>query len=531
MPTVTPPPPPPPPAAPSPVHEAAADAPAAPAEVNLTHSAARGFIWYTAQTLVFKAASVLGQVALAYLLVPEAAGLIMLANIVSLFAGMLQSAGIREVLIRRQARFDRWANPAFWMSLALGAGAGVFMLAAAPVAARQFGAPDLTGVIALMAPYPVITALATVPAAAMQIDLRFRRLAVITGVWNLSQLVFFIVLAAMGLGAHGWVLSRLLGGAIYVGMLWKYARVPVRRRPEVRRWRHLLGDSMLLMATSVTYCIISQGDAMVIGVLFTTHLAGLYYFALGLSMQTLQLAVFNVESLIFPTLSKLQDDVVRQGQAFVRAAATMTAIVAPLCFLQGAVAEPVILLVFPERWHGAIPSVQVLSIGMAFLGAAIPSGGLLLAQGRFKTRFRLAVVSLVLFFPFLLVGNAALGGIVGIAAGLTVYYVVISAVNLGTALWPVGRVPARLAGILAVPTLVSGAAVGAAWWLGEQLPLGPGSGWVRAPVVGAAAAALYLPLLRLTMPAVWNELWTLADRLVLSRLARRPGPADPVCPT
>jgi hypothetical protein len=129
-------------------------------------------------------------------------------------------------------------------------------------------------------------------------------------------------------------------------------------------------------------------------------------------------------------------------------------------------------------------------------------------------------------------GYRAVGGIVGVAAGLSVYYVMISAVSLGTALWPVGRLPSRLAGILVVPVLAAGAAVGAAWWLGEQLPLAPGSGWVRAPVVGVLAAALYLPLLRLTMPGVWDELWTLADRLVLSRLMRRPaGPADPVCPT
>ena len=68
-------------------------------------------------------------------------------------------ASIQSSSLEPMLSFREYFGFAMSMSLALGAGAAVFMLAAAPVAAWRFGAPNLTGVIALMAPYPLITAL------------------------------------------------------------------------------------------------------------------------------------------------------------------------------------------------------------------------------------------------------------------------------------------------------------------------------------------------------------------------------------
>ena len=62
----------------------------------------------------------LGQIMLAWYLMPADFGMIGLALTVSGFAGLAQQTGAREILIRRQANFRRWVTPAFWMSLSAG---------------------------------------------------------------------------------------------------------------------------------------------------------------------------------------------------------------------------------------------------------------------------------------------------------------------------------------------------------------------------------------------------------------------------
>lgn len=487
---------------------------------NLTDSTAHGFAWYTAQTVVFKFASFAGQLVLAYLLMPEAFGLIMLATVVLNFAGLIQSAGLREVLVRRQARFDRWASPGFWMSMALGLAASAFMVIVAPLASRQFSDPALTGLIWTLALCPPLLSLATVPTAALQIQLRFRLLAVLTGVWNLSQLALFVLLAWMGAEAYSFVASRILGAAVYAGLVWWFARPTIRGGPRVRRWRFLIGDSALLFGTAVIYCIIAQGDALVIGSAFTTAIAGVYFFGFTLSLQTLHLVTSNLESLLLPTLSRLQEDPVRQARAFLRATRVLATVVVPLCLMQAAAADPVIRLVFQEKWYESIPVVQVLSLGMAFLTVAMPTGSMILAQGRFKARLWLAIASLAVYFPCVLAGASLIGGIVGIAAGVAAFHMIIAFASFWTALRPLGISLPEIAGVMMLPLVIAAAAVAPAWILAQELPLAASLHWVRAPAIGAISLAIYLPLLRLALPDAWRELASIGDRLVVSRLRR-----------
>src|SRR3954470_6728441 len=110
-------------------------APARPPQPStLAQKTVSGFFWLTAQTLGSKLVNMVGQVLLARLLLPEAWGLVGEAYSVTAFAILIQQAGLREILIQRQAHFGRWANPAFWMSLTLGCLGALAMVILAPIA-------------------------------------------------------------------------------------------------------------------------------------------------------------------------------------------------------------------------------------------------------------------------------------------------------------------------------------------------------------------------------------------------------------
>src|SRR5262249_48975745 len=101
---------------------------------------ASGFSLMLLQSLAGKAIAAVGQVILAWYLRPEEFGIVGLAYTVSVFVGLLQQSGLREILIRRSRTFDKWANIAFWMSLATGFGAALLMYFVAPLAATLYGA-------------------------------------------------------------------------------------------------------------------------------------------------------------------------------------------------------------------------------------------------------------------------------------------------------------------------------------------------------------------------------------------------------
>ena len=95
-------------------------------------------------------------------------------------------------------------------------------------------------------------------------------------------------------------------------------------------------------------------------------MVGAYFFAFRLAIQPVQLLAGNLSNVLFPILAQLRGDPARQGEAALKASRVLSYVVMPYCFLQAAVAKPLLTLVFADKWLAAIPLMQILSIGLAF---------------------------------------------------------------------------------------------------------------------------------------------------------------------
>jgi O-antigen/teichoic acid export membrane protein len=114
---------------------------------------------------------------------------------------LIQQAGLREILIQRQGHFNRWANPAFWMSLTLGCMGALIMVMLAPVAAWMYEDWRLLGLVLLLALSTPFAGLDIVPDAKLTSELRFRYLAWVKWLTAVGTMGLSIVFAKMGWGA------------------------------------------------------------------------------------------------------------------------------------------------------------------------------------------------------------------------------------------------------------------------------------------------------------------------------------------
>lgn len=468
----------------------------------------------TAQTIAAKGITLAGQVVLAWLLTRSDFGLIGMAYTVMGFATVIQQGGLRQVLVQRQTHFDRWANPAFWLGLTLSVGAGLLMVATASLVARAYAEPGVTGLVMVLALSMPLDGLGIVPTAKLQTQLRFRLLALVAWVSGVGQMVLTILLAWMHLGAYSFAIARVVSVGLATAIVWWAARgVRVRRQPQMKRWRFLITDSSVLFAAAFITCAIHQGGSILLGLLQSKEAVGLYLFAYNLSLQSIQLISLNLDGVLFPTLSKLKDDVKRQTQAFVRATSALAAIAVPLCFLQAAGAEPVLKLFFDPKWYDAIPIIQLLSIGMAITASCVSASSVILAQGRFKTYLAQCVVAGLLFFA--IVGYGAWAGeATGTAAGAAVYYFVTSVIVFCLAVRPAGGGIMDMVKTIGPSMLASTLSIGPAWALSQLLPDTKLGLFLQGAVTGCVGVALYLPLARVLMPATWAELFNRLGPLV-----------------
>src|SRR5262245_45270348 len=160
-----------------------ANSPTASPPPSVGYVVTRGLFWLSANTVAAKLVSIVGQVVLSWLLLPEEFGSIGLAYTVLAFATLIQQAGLTEILVQRGEHFRRWANPAFWLSLSLGLLAAALTIAAAPVAARIYHDPRVVSLLVVLALSLPVTSLALVPTARIQHQMQFRYIA-FTNAWT-----------------------------------------------------------------------------------------------------------------------------------------------------------------------------------------------------------------------------------------------------------------------------------------------------------------------------------------------------------
>ena len=467
--------------------------------------------------------SFVSQILLARLLAPDDFGLIGLALTVTAVVGAVTGFGLEDVLVQRHHRVQAWSGSAFALSLGVSVASGLLILVAAPIAAKAYHAEALLPMLAILALTPTMGALSTVPAAVLRIRMRFRLLAVLLAGEVVVVSLATVVLAWSGFGAFSFVVPLPLVALLRALVYWRAA--PVRLGPiSLRQAKGLLSRGLSVLGHRLVTTVVAQSQFMVLGLLTTPAVVGLYYFAQRLSIQPLNLLAGNISVILFPVLSGIRSDAGRQRQILLRLMEALNYMVMPACFLLAALAEYIVPPIFGAKWKEAIPLLSLLSIGAAFDAAAWQVGAYLNARGDFRRTF-LYTLAVAPFFLLLLAAGALTGSATGVALGVAAYYVLGSPLFSYLALrshnvsaWDVIKLYGR-------PALVSGGCIALAAVAGRA-PLWGESVLLRVLVVCTVAAVAYPPLLRLAAPSVYGELKSrLLDRLASRLAARAPGTA------
>jgi O-antigen/teichoic acid export membrane protein len=467
------------------------------------------------QSLSGRIGSFASQLILAKLLMPEAFGAIGLAFTVATLANAFVSFGIDDILLQRLRAIYLWVAPAFWASLAGGLIGMTVMMAAAPFAARMYGNTGLIGLIAILAINLPIGALATVPTVKLRGAMNFKFLGVYASIETASLQVATVVLALLGFGAYSFILPLPVASVIKLAVFWRKAPTRIRFRFRRVQFLHIISSSFLVQGSRVLVELVNQGDYIVLGLLTSDATVGVYYFAFRLAAQPLWVLAGNFNSVLFPALVQLRSDPARQERAALGVARILAYTVTPVCFLQAAVAEPVLHLMFGAKWNAAVPLVQLLSLGLPGDASAWVSGAFLVARREFKRDFIYLLIFSIGFF-ILVVTGALLASSLGVAIAVAVYYAAVKPINS----WLVFRASMRLPDFLQIyifPAAISGIAIGAAYAC-SHLPIVTNSYVEQIAVTVVLGPLIYLGMLRLLVPETLRDV---LDRFPAGSLLRR----------
>jgi lipopolysaccharide exporter len=478
---------------------------------SLAKSAMHGGLWSVGQVIANKALALGGTVALMYLLAPADYAIAGIALSIQAFLTVLAPFTLGDVLISRPREAERLMGTAARVCLAVSAITSILILAAGPLAAREYGQSALVAACATAALRPAAELLLLSPQARLRLRLKFREMALIDGLMQALATVAAIAMAWAGTGWLSLILPQIAFTALRAWMCHR-AAPPERGHPSwiPGEWRPLVRGYWLAGLGQYVHGGLLMAPPLVIGVFAPTDDVGLFSMAFTLSTAINVVVSVSMGQVLQPIFAQMGGDPERQRAAFLRACGTIAAVAMPLCLLQAAVVGPAIRLLLPERWDAAATLAVLLSAGQAFYFAVNPVASLLKAQGRFGVFVAWQAVQLaVVVGAMFLVGWRATDDSTAAIAAVAGLYTVVWA-PIGVWLGVRGERGAAWRSVmlfmrpLAATALVLGPAVAA---LAILVAPGAASDLWHLAALPVVTAALYPLALRLVDPAAARECW------------------------
>lgn len=342
-------------------------------------------------------------IVLARLLSPTDYGTVSLVLVFLTIMEVFVDSGLGNALIQKKDADELDFSSVFIFNMIFCCFLYVIMFFAAPLIAKFYDNSSLTSLVRVLSITLIISGFKNIQIAYVSRHLMFKKFFFATLVGTISAAIVGISLAYMGLGVWVLVAQNLVNQVIDTIVLW----ITVEWRPKKQfswgRFKALYSFAWKLLATNLIDTIYQKIRQLVIGKVYTS--SDLAYYNQG---QTLPYAIVSnvnvaMDSVLFPALSKEQDDKENLKQLTQKAMTMSLYIMAPLLMGMAAVADSLVRVLLTEKWLPCVFYIRITCISFLFYPINTANINAIKALGRSDIVLKLEIAKKALGIFLLLI--------------------------------------------------------------------------------------------------------------------------------
>ena len=328
---------------------------------DMNRKISAGVLWNLAGLFMKNGASTVFTLFLAKLLAPESFGLIAMITIVFQVATVIVQSGLGQSLIRSESVSQTDLNTVFYTNMVMAGLVYAAIFFSAPWVAHFYEQPVLVELLRVTALVVVFNAAKMVQVAVLVRAMNFKAQMKANTTGVLLSGTAAVAAAYAGFGVWSLALQIVASAVVSTLILWIASTWRPSWSFSIRSFRHHFSFGVNLLAEGLLEVVFQNSYVLVIGRFFSAEMAGLYYFARRISDLISQQFTGAVQQATYPALATLQNETENLKAKYREIIQVTMAIISPIMFLIAALSEPVVSLLFGEKWLGAVPYIQVLS--------------------------------------------------------------------------------------------------------------------------------------------------------------------------
>ncbi|MCC6931871.1 MAG: lipopolysaccharide biosynthesis protein [Deltaproteobacteria bacterium] len=365
--------------------------------MTIIQSAIKGFSWLAAFRAISQLFSWGTTIIVARLLVPDDYGLMEMATIFTGYVVLISELGLGSAIVQRSEIDEKELSSIFWFFLFWGLVLMLVCYLLAIPTAVLFNNPKIIQITQATGIIYIFSVLLIVPRAILLRQLRFRAIGFCEALSIVLSCLVMIFAAYNQFGVWTLIIGHIVRE---VGKFALFLRVlswrPIRHY-NYREVKPFLSFGLnVALGNSLDY-VVNKSDRFFCGRQYDAGTVGLYALGLQIAQMANEKIISLVNNVAFPVFSKYQENLEKSRILLIKLTQLIALVTGPIFFGIAVVGEDLVLVLFGEKWRGAILPLQLLCIGQFFVALTSPFVSVNVAQNRpqWILYFNLAAIAIL----------------------------------------------------------------------------------------------------------------------------------------
>ena len=341
---------------------------------------------------------------LARLLDPSEYGLIGMVTVFTAIATVFTDSGFGQAMVRKTNLTEEDRLTAFWFSTGVGVLVYIILFLFAPWASVFYKEPQLTDILRVTSIPILFSGLLTIPNMMFTRDINFKIITKISFSRAILSGLIGIYMAMKGYGVWALIAQGLVSSGVEIILYNFHYRWKIKFIFNKKSFEYLWGFGSKMLASNLLSAAYNNFYQVIIGKFYTSADLGQYQRGQsysGLFSNTLTQVVQKVS---FPTLSKIQEDIVRLRNGYRKIIRTTTFISCSGCVALAAMAKPLIIILIGEKWLPAAEYLQIICLGALLYPVHAINLNILTVMGRSDLFLKLEIIKKIIGVVPIIIG-------------------------------------------------------------------------------------------------------------------------------
>lgn len=364
---------------------------------------AHGFRWSAAGLVMTQTLYIVTAIVLARLLNPSDYAVAAVALSITTLIQIIFGRSFATAILPKQSNNVSDYHMVFCLYLFFSIISITIVFLGAQAAAVFYKNPSLPLILKVLCVQIFFTLMGYLPRTIMEMRFQFKEISLVVFFSNLAGYLTAIVLAVKGYGYWAVLTPGLLTAVLETVSFFALSRYFPALVFSKEIFRRYASFGVVSTATDVLNTLVSRGDYLILGKIWSPVQLGSYFFAYERSNRPYELIFSKISPLILSTFSALSNEQERFKKAFLEFAKVASYITLPLSVVLLALADKFFPLVFGPQWNTAIILFQVFVCRwfVRLIGIGVSYG--LLANGKPKYAFYSSCLRAGVMLPLFLI--------------------------------------------------------------------------------------------------------------------------------